>query len=248
MRETTRKTHRKALIEKVIAEQFANKPVLLEELRWQVLLQEYDAKGVPFDEMTVSNMKSFARTIREHMPSVGIHKLRRPDLLPVGILARAAVFRIRRQALLREVLNSKGLCVYCSIHQEKVTNRRALVGCFLCVDGQDRKYSSASAFFPTTVPLTIVGPLPSVSDLFVLASLAVNWNMFRVHDKYGSMKSVSHEQPTRIPSRPEKWMVGERKMYKMFWKEPEKYVQSQFYRKRLSDLILSTPEKQLYKE
>ena len=60
VREKTRNTRRKNLIEHVVAEEFGAGPVLLEELRWRVLMREFQEKEQTLSAMTTSLMKSFA--------------------------------------------------------------------------------------------------------------------------------------------------------------------------------------------
>src|SRR5438105_328133 len=75
LRSKRRFTRRKQLIEAVFNEDCASKPVFLDELRWRVFVREMDEKGTSTAEMPISYMKSFARTLREHMPSLKSFKL-----------------------------------------------------------------------------------------------------------------------------------------------------------------------------
>lgn len=88
-----------------IREKKSRAPWLLEELRWEVLAWERSRKQLDTEEpMHPSYKKSFARTIREHMPDVIIHKLQRPDEIHSGIVTRAALFRLEEQDDIEEFL------------------------------------------------------------------------------------------------------------------------------------------------
>jgi hypothetical protein len=100
-----RHTLRKNLIMRVLAEEFPEMPVVLEELRWRVLLSEQARDGVTI-EMTRSYRNSFARTIREHLPALFLHKLTRLDEIPIGILARSAVYRCESEIAISQIESS----------------------------------------------------------------------------------------------------------------------------------------------
>jgi hypothetical protein len=90
-------TRRKAIIERIIDDDYSGGPVLLEELRWKVLTEQY---GRGFVEMTDAKMKSFARTIRVHCPRLKSHKIPVANS-PAGLIARAALYRCES----REIIN-----------------------------------------------------------------------------------------------------------------------------------------------
>jgi hypothetical protein len=89
-----RETIRKQIIRKILEERYHGGPVLLEELRWESLLTEYEERGSNLIYMTRSLRNSFTRTIREHMPKILIQKLPRPEALHAGIVSRAALYRL----------------------------------------------------------------------------------------------------------------------------------------------------------
>lgn len=105
-----RVTARKAIIEEFLARDYSGGPVLLEELRWIVLREQC---GTGFVEMTDSKRKSFTRTIRKHTPELTIHKFSIDDKTPVGLVARAAVYRQRSWDQLSQFLNGQDPCILC---------------------------------------------------------------------------------------------------------------------------------------
>lgn len=110
MTTSRRKTARKGLIEEILVRDYSGGPVLLEELRWRVLMQQY---GPGFIEMTDSKMKSFARTIREHAPELEIARISIDGETPVGLVARAAVYRLRQLDQLRWFLHADDPHILC---------------------------------------------------------------------------------------------------------------------------------------
>src|SRR5262245_19699715 len=126
-----RKTRRKELIERILEQEFPNQLVLLEELRWRVLIEEHKEKSQALWSMDESHMESFARTIRNHMAGLKIHKIHlNPRRIQAGIVARAAVFRIRERTTLEQFLTEENawMCLNCANQQE---SGRVTLGCFL---------------------------------------------------------------------------------------------------------------------
>jgi hypothetical protein len=103
-------TQRKSLIERVFAEEYFGRPVLLEELRWKVLIQQY---GATFVEITDANQRSFTRTMREQFPKYRIHKISIGSDTSVGLAARAAVYRVRNREQLDIFLHGMEPCILC---------------------------------------------------------------------------------------------------------------------------------------
>jgi len=114
-----RKTLRKSLIAEEFAARFEEQPVLLEELRWAVLAREYEVRGRHVEHLSRANLNSFARTIREHFGMFGIKKLPIRDELPVGLLARAGVYRIKERHVLEGFLAAKRATVVCRYTQRQ---------------------------------------------------------------------------------------------------------------------------------
>lgn len=107
-----RETCRKRIIRDLLTVEFADGPVLLEELRWHTLVREATLSKKQHNEMTLSYLKSFARTIRDHLPDVVIHKIAKPQRMPIGIVARAAIFRIDHREALQGFLASPDRCIF----------------------------------------------------------------------------------------------------------------------------------------
>jgi len=108
-----RQTLRKRLITETLNGYFGHKPVLLEELRWSVLREEAKRKGKCLDQVSDSSLKSFARTIREHCPDLRSVRIPINDAFPVGLLARAGVYRLRVMAEQDSFLTSAEATVLC---------------------------------------------------------------------------------------------------------------------------------------
>ncbi|MEX2317621.1 MAG: hypothetical protein WD669_10755 [Pirellulales bacterium] len=100
MQVSPRTTVRKALIEKTLCDEFSGGPVLLEELRWRVFTKQLEPG---FTELTDAKRKSFARTIREHMPQLQIQRFRVRELAS-GLITRAALYRIQSRAIIQHFI------------------------------------------------------------------------------------------------------------------------------------------------
>jgi len=186
-----RTTKRKALIERIIADDYIGGPVLLEELRWKVLTQQY---GPSFTEMTDAKQKSFARTIREHTPQLSIQKISIDGRMPVGLIARAAVYRQKKFDDLHCFLNGENPCVLCryqtnvDVDEPRYDSGNRLRGPALScatfrffaerptVLSYEEVQRVPGTFIPTTQKLSLVCPTGIVVDLGAVA--AVPWKLF----------------------------------------------------------------------
>jgi hypothetical protein len=107
-----RQTQRKGLILQAFADEFREQPVVLEELRWRVFLAELnDASNTP-TEMSRSYRNSFARTIREHLPSLTMHKYDHPEQLAVGILSRAIAYRCDAIDMMKQIERTESVSIF----------------------------------------------------------------------------------------------------------------------------------------
>jgi hypothetical protein len=100
-----RTTFRKQLIWEVLRER---KAVILDELRWTVFEREAGRLNRKLEAITQSQMTSFSRTVREHMPELSLWDVdfREPSQYPASVIAATAVYRLREWAKLRAFLDS----------------------------------------------------------------------------------------------------------------------------------------------
>jgi hypothetical protein len=110
----TRTTDRKVFIQQVLVA--AGGRPLGEELRWRVLLKELREEKQPAVEMTESYKKSFCRTLRWFLPELApgllIHKIDAGQGWAAALLARVAVYRLDRYALLERFLNGESVSLH----------------------------------------------------------------------------------------------------------------------------------------
>src|SRR5437879_3154351 len=114
-----RQTRQKDMILRVIAEEYGEKPVVLDELRWRVFIREKSEEGERALTISRSYRNSFARTIREYLPSLRLHKLDHPELVAVELVARAAVCRCQASHILKQVYESPVVAVYFDLKRPK---------------------------------------------------------------------------------------------------------------------------------
>ncbi|HEX3599805.1 MAG TPA: hypothetical protein VHU84_06650 [Lacipirellulaceae bacterium] len=160
-----RTTKRKSLIEKILAEDYMGGPVLLEELRWKVLIQQY---GQPFVQMSDSNQKSFARTIREHMSRLKRRRIPISDA-PAGMVARASLYRIESREKIERFLNSEQRSVFFNVgfpdHERRGEDfQRVTIGCYFLIGpvpkpkrGILNQQALARVIIPKSHSFTLVG-------------------------------------------------------------------------------------------
>lgn len=110
-----RNSSRKQIIERLFATSSLCFPVLLDEVLSAWLLLEGQLQDRPPRKATRSIQVSFARTIRDHMPSIHLAKSARVDRLHLGIVSRAAVFRIKDHAERGRFLESSTSCMLVSV-------------------------------------------------------------------------------------------------------------------------------------
>lgn len=124
-----RRTKRKDIIKKLLKSRYFGEPVLLEELRWNVFLNECGLENFHNLEMTRSYRNSFTRTIREYISGIYIQKLPRPDGLHSGIVSRAALYRLNRWDNIQKFLNGDNSTV---LARAKRGNSRDEMGRVYC--------------------------------------------------------------------------------------------------------------------
>jgi len=202
-----RKTVRKRLIMESFEIQSHKQVFLLEELRWMVMLREYQAKSLPPATMHLSYMKSFTRTIREHMPDLTIYKIIRPDETYSGIIARAALYRLKRWEEIETFLNADNPCMICKFQSkfdESGRNRMSEIRVELYTScpkdhsfNERKNYWLDIKLFPTSSPLSIIARKNvTLEDLNYLSD--VPWEIFK--GPYGRLLSAT--EPVRTKWRP----------------------------------------------
>lgn len=145
-----RTSKRIRIIEQAIEEKFGGGPVLLEELRWHSALTEHRDKGLAFDLMTRSLRNSYARTIRDHIPALRIQKLPRPDALNVGIVTRAAVYRLASWNSILRFFNGKDATVFVKYQrQHKNRDNKSNVRCELYTQHPNIENRTVVYFHPS---------------------------------------------------------------------------------------------------
>lgn len=104
-------TSRKRLILDVLDKHWANRPVLLSELRYVVHRFELALAGEAAREISRSERSSFNETIRRMGEFINRYKLSPMNQLPIGLLAREALFRVQSRQLEESLLKGQDLVV-----------------------------------------------------------------------------------------------------------------------------------------
>jgi hypothetical protein len=197
-----RNTLRKGIITEVWAEVFGEGPVLLDELRWAVFSKELRERGASSDEMPRAYKVSFVRTIRNHMPGRVLHSLPRPDRLPTGLVARAAVYRIRRSPDLVRFTRSPDAYICFRLAGRK----KIRVDFALCIGkppgpettGYDAFHwpeeGVGEKSFPVSSGLSIVAnDLPDTDQLLQMA--AIGWPLYRTTSNLRAVEASPLDPP-----------------------------------------------------
>lgn len=178
MSSAQRETVRKYLIRSVLEEAG---PLLLEELRWRVLRREAEQRGARLQVLERSHLQSFARTAREHFQ---IEKLPITDRTVVGLVARAALYRVREQARLDAFLGSAQPTVVCQyrknfpVDEPRYTRRYVTPQHHMLLFDFSSSDKAAVAFrirIPATHELTLVSRPGDARSIRRLA--AVRWRL-----------------------------------------------------------------------
>ena len=186
-----RTTIRKRIINHVLNELFQGGPVLLEELRWNALLIEHENKGLNLSVMSRSLRNSFARTIRDFIPQIKIQKLPRPDGLHIGIVSRAAVYRLSSWDAIQCFMRSDNPTVLTCRKGKEFSYLQRIVICQLFAEYPqityklvqnipkwDRTYLVGRIVFPVSIPLTLITTRTvTATDLKKVAN--VSWKIYR---------------------------------------------------------------------
>ncbi len=182
-----RNTSRKNIVRSLLLRRFESKPVLLEELRWATFVEEKERKDQDSRFLLRSYRNSCARTIREHMPELIVHKQYVLDT-PIGAIVRAGVFRVENKSLIDQFLSAKAPHIVVntsSVFEEDSDTRIGyVVRCRLYKGSPDaydphlpygRNYLDR-VLLPFPIPISVVcQTVPDDSDLKKLA--ASSWTM-----------------------------------------------------------------------
>ena len=165
-----RNTKRKDIIRRLLSQRFEEQTDLLDELLWTTFVEEKMSKNEDSSLLHRSYRISFLRTLRDHIPELIVHK-RAPLHTPIGIIARAAVFRIKHRRLVERFLSARDTCI---VMNRGVVDIRDSTGLYKSIWGyfircrfykgrpyapSDSRYGSnylARVCLPLTVPISIV--------------------------------------------------------------------------------------------
>lgn len=211
----SRNTLRKRILHRVYVDVFDGKPALIDEMRWRVLSEEFVTTGRDLQEMGIGHLKSFCRTLRSHSPQFAIHRIGSPHRIPSGILARAAVYRLKTRGILAEFLESPSptVCfrlntiVVPSVHSQTEDREVQVVACELyprCptkFDGTRMAEQLSVLVFPISSPLFFVGP-PELGAGKPLELPIAPCRLYRASGGVG--KEFDPTRPVKDPSRRER--------------------------------------------
>ena len=184
-----RETTRKRLLREVL-ELRAEEGILLDEARWQVV-------GEKLTECQDSNerrslLNSFSRTVREQLPpQFEVRKISISQETPVGLVARAAVYRQKDVSAIRGFLASRDACILCRYQTNLKASERHYHARYktphfhaatfrffqrqLTEDTYCRLQEQPGTFIPTTQELTIIVARGSDAKLLEVAN--VSWKL-----------------------------------------------------------------------
>jgi len=191
-----RQTNRKRRIREALETTFNGRAVLLDELRWTVMGPQF-VSNID-DAARRSLMNSFARTVREQLPDYVIEKLRIARRTAVGIVARAAVYRMKDVDALRRFLTCTDACVLCRYktnidadepHYEPLSRyvvARYHAATFRFFNRRPSKLTyeevenTPGTYIPATQKLSLVVPRGKSAEMLSVA--AVPWKLFGYDD------------------------------------------------------------------
>lgn len=201
-----RETTRKRLIREALESTFREHVVLLEELRWAVVAAQLATCS---DEQSRrSLLNSFARTMREQFTDRVIQKVPVSPKTPVGLVARAAVYRMKDVDALRRFLSAEHSCILCryktnlDVYEPRYEPRSRYVtphhhaATFRFFESRpsevtyDALENVPGTFIPATQKLTLIIPRGMTADLASVA--AVPWTLYRYDglSEWGEVKGT----------------------------------------------------------
>ncbi len=168
----TRQTLRKKITTQILKDEFGGGPSLLDELRWKVTqeINEHNETSKKILHINNTLKKSFSRTIRHHLDGFDILKIPNPDRIPLGIIARSAIFRISSVKRLNTFLSSRSRLAIFSLESASVINKLSggripvyFIRCELCTKypfDDDGHWQNSGFFdhtkFPVSSPILVV--------------------------------------------------------------------------------------------
>jgi len=196
-----RDTDRKRALREALESIYRGHAVLFDELRWHTI-------GRQIAERTDENgrrslLNSFARTVREQLTDHVVRKVPLSAKTPVGLVARAAVYRIRDAAALGRFLAAECSCILCryrtnyEVEEPRyapwsryvVPQYHAATFRFFECRPPALTYGKLEqvpgTFIPATQKLTLIVPRAMTPDLASIAT--VPWKLFGyddLHDWY----------------------------------------------------------------
>jgi hypothetical protein len=194
-----RETCRKRVIRELLGSSFAGRAVLLDELRWAVFSAQRPDDDKSGSSITRSWLNSFARTIREQLPAeFRIEKIEINEATLVGVLARAALHRLKNVSWLRHFLKATEPTILCryktnmDIEEPRYRSRYVTpqyhVATFRFFEQRPKSLSYEAlngipgTLIPATQKLTVIVPRAMEVDLPQVA--VVPWRLYGYHDLY----------------------------------------------------------------
>lgn len=162
-----RNTIRKKIIERLFNIEFQCLPTLLEEFRFRVFTEEMASHQKRTRKMSRSYRNSFNRTVRNFCSNVTTHQIRDSvNSLPAGLLARAAIYRLKEKGKLEYIPPGQILRFY--FFHEKLKawsgSRRTRIWLVTCLvtrvskkATKERVNFKAYVSFPYTRKLVFIG-------------------------------------------------------------------------------------------
>src|SRR5262249_29507723 len=196
-----RETVRKRVLREALESIYRGQAVLLDELRWNTIGQQIAERAD--ENARRSLLNSFARTVREQLTEHVIQKVPLSAKTPVGLVARAAVYRMRDAAALGRFLIAEDSCILCRYKTNLEVDEpryapwsRYVVpqhhaATFRFFESRPTKITYdeleqvPGTFIPATQKLTLIVPRGITPDFAAIAT--VPWKLFgydELHDWY----------------------------------------------------------------
>ncbi len=203
-----RETERKRRIREVLNSTFQGQAVLLDELRWAVIGHQFE-EGIN-ENSRRSLLNSFARTVREQLTDYEIQKIPISSEIPVGVVARAAVYRLKDIAALGRFLNAEDPCILCryktnfDVEEPRYEPRSRYVtpqhhaATFRFFEKRpseltyDQIEDVPGTFIPATQTLSLIVPQQSTADWAPIAN--VPWTLFG-YDTLSDLREIKGAIP-----------------------------------------------------